>query len=108
MYLGEKNVDAEKSAYELHEKHGEEQRMTIPSDIENQGQDAIKKYLDNIFSNALFGSDLTETGQNREVHPESNSIELDNKTQIKHEGKSLMLEVFFVFVNLHKFHGHGV
>lgn len=60
----------------------------VPKDIEKQGQDAIKRYLDNIFSNAFFGSGSTETGQNKEAYPDSYAVD------IKVEGKYLILELF--------------
>ncbi|RDX64155.1 hypothetical protein CR513_57319, partial [Mucuna pruriens] len=81
------NVDADKSADEVPKESGEELKLTIPSHIEKEGQEAIKKYLDNLFSNALLGIDSTETGQNQEAQPDSYSIELDSKEQINHEGE---------------------
>ncbi|XP_027337758.1 uncharacterized protein LOC113851465 [Abrus precatorius] len=51
------------------------QGLTIPSHIEKEGQEAIKKYLDNLFSNALLGVDSSATDQSR------------SKTPIKHDGE---------------------
>ncbi|TKY45926.1 hypothetical protein E2542_SST30047 [Spatholobus suberectus] len=66
------------------------QGLTIPSHIQKEGQDAIRDYLDNLFSNALLGSDSTETGQNQETHPDSHAVEPDSKTQTKDEGERNM------------------
>ncbi|XP_020229090.1 uncharacterized protein LOC109810119 [Cajanus cajan] len=87
---GERNIHADKTTYEVPKNIGEDYKPTIPSHIEKQGQEAMKEYLDNIFSNALFGSDSIETGQNREAHPDTYSIQLDTKTQIKHDGERSM------------------
>uniref|UniRef100_K7KD73 Uncharacterized protein n=1 Tax=Glycine max TaxID=3847 RepID=K7KD73_SOYBN len=86
---GEKNVDADKSAYTAPKEPGVEHKLAIPSHIEEQGEDAIKEYLDNLFSNALFGTDSTQTGHNQEARPDRYSVEPDSKTQIKHEGESM-------------------
>jgi len=86
VYVGEGNMDADKSAYT---QSGEEHKLIVPRHIQQDGPDAIKNYLDDIFSNALFGSDSTLMRQNQEAHQDSNSNELDSKTHIKREGKSL-------------------
>ncbi|WVZ17123.1 hypothetical protein V8G54_010105, partial [Vigna mungo] len=64
-----------------------EARLIVPKHIEEEGAEAIKKYLDDLFSKALFGTDSTQTGQNQEPHQHSNSIHLDSKTHVKQEGK---------------------
>ncbi|KAG2380739.1 uncharacterized protein HKW66_Vig0201110 [Vigna angularis] len=66
-----------------------EPRLIIPKHIEDEGPEAIKKYLDDLFSKALFGTDSTQTGQNQEPHQHSNSIQLDSKTHIKQDGKKM-------------------
>lgn len=48
------------------------QGLKIPTQIEKEGQDAIKEYLDTVFSNALFGGGSIETGQNKETQIEDN------------------------------------
>ena len=94
MYVGERNIDEDKSAYKSKES-GEQHKLIVPRHIQEEGQDAIKKYLDDLFSNALFGSDLTLMRQNHEAH-QSNSNKLDRKTHIKQEAKSLYSFVNFI------------
>lgn len=60
-----------------------EPRLILPKHIEEEGPEAIKKYLDDLFSKTLFGTD---------------SIQLDSKTHVKQEGKSLFLKSFFNFI----------
>ncbi|KAL2337766.1 hypothetical protein Fmac_012212 [Flemingia macrophylla] len=85
---GERNMDAEKAGNEVAKKGGEEDYKG--RDIEKEGEEAMKEYLDSVFSSALLGSsssDSTQTGQNLEAHLPTHSIQHHTKTatQTKHQ-----------------------
>lgn len=61
--------------------------FTVPSHVEEQGEESVKEYLDSVFKNALFGTDSTETLLNKEAYPHSYAIEAESNTQIKDQGK---------------------
>jgi len=93
-------MDADKSGDEEPKESGEGHKLIIPKHIEEEGAEAIKKYLDDLFSKALLGMDSTQTEQNPEAHQHSNSIQLDSKTHITQEGKSLFLKSFVKLIKL--------
>jgi len=68
VYVVERNMDADKCAYRQSKEYREERKLIIRRHIQDEGSDAIKKCLDDLFNNALFGSDSTLTKQNQEAH----------------------------------------
>ncbi|XP_014515958.1 uncharacterized protein LOC106773728 isoform X2 [Vigna radiata var. radiata] len=65
--------------------------FTVPSHVEEQGEESVKEYLDSVFKNALFGTDSTETLLNKEAYPHSYAIEAESNTQIKDQEPRLIL-----------------
>ncbi|KAL9303195.1 hypothetical protein ACSQ67_020458 [Phaseolus vulgaris] len=82
--------DEDKSANKEPKESAEEQKLVVPRHIQDEGPESIKKYLDDLFSIALFGKDSTETGQNQEAHQDTNSNQLHSKTHIEQEAENNM------------------
>ncbi|QCE03677.1 hypothetical protein DEO72_LG8g1702 [Vigna unguiculata] len=88
-------IKEDKSGDEEPKESGEGHKLIIPKHIEEEGPEAIKKYLDDLFSKPLLGMDSTQTLQNPEAHQHSNSIHLDSKTHITQEGKNNVVDKSF-------------